>query len=475
MPRRLYFIDFPLLLMAAGLLGWIFPNDALLAVTSFVGAAIGGYTLWAMLVRRSPLRISHLICVANIVGYGFGALNSWLTLERNGLGLATFLNKDTQAVTEAMGAVLISAAVLYTLGEIYEKPIFGHDFHLTFDSRSLMLIFSGSILMFVGYVTHSYGFMGASAGEGHVSLLGAFLAWFCPALFAFTFVAFMNWHGKWTKRMLGIVLATQFLMVVPTGRRSLLYTVILAVLAMQLGEYRPKWSLIRKVVYVSAGIIFISVGATAFFYLRAAKGKIDKQNYTYAEWIHAAYQLYNSGESTKINADLKENLKKRTFVLGFLADLLDASFRMQPALGADAIHEFQLIIPSAFWGNKDTILYQEELIADQQFNFSFGDEANSILTAGALDFGFWGMVIYPILLWGLFRLFIEFFCFTLPTTSSAFITLALAMDALATEMGLTGHLAAVRNAIIFSIVLTMIIKLPKFSLRHATNEQKVVL
>ena len=38
--RRLYFLDFPLLLLSVGLLTWVFPTDTMLVVSSSVGAFV---------------------------------------------------------------------------------------------------------------------------------------------------------------------------------------------------------------------------------------------------------------------------------------------------------------------------------------------------------------------------------------------------------------------------------------------------
>src|ERR1700742_129089 len=93
-PRRLYFIDFPLFLSITGVLAWIMPTDMMLFLSSLVAAIVGAYTLWDIAIRRGPIRFSHVVCIANTVGYGGAAINSWLSIHRGSMDLATFFGKD---------------------------------------------------------------------------------------------------------------------------------------------------------------------------------------------------------------------------------------------------------------------------------------------------------------------------------------------------------------------------------------------
>ena len=463
--RRLYFLDFPLLLLSVGLLTWVLPTDTMFAVSSFVGAVVGLYSLWEIVIRRGPIRFAHFFCVANTVGYGLGALNSWLTISRGTMTLADFFNRDTAAVSRAMAAVLISSGILYALGEIYERPIFGTNFRLKLDNRAAAFVFLGTGLIIVGYATGSMGYMGVNAigNGGHVSVLAGLLGWLFPTLFAFTALTFLAWPKGMLKSLIGSMLAIQFILTVPTGRRSIVYYILMALIASRFTSFRPRWSFPRKVVYASILAGIIAIGSVAFFYLRYAAW--GKRKATLLDRISLAIDLYESGNTAKANQGLQQNLQKRTFVLGYLSDLLDASMRMKPGYGINAVHEFQLVVPSAFWEDKGAVLYSEESIADTQFNFAYKDEANSLYTAGAIDFGFWGMVFYPILIWILFRGVAEIVRVNSPEMLSTIIILALLYNSLITEAGLWAHFLAVRDSILFSTFLWVFFKAPAISFK----------
>lgn len=462
--RRLYFLDFPLLLMSVGLLAWVMPTDFMLLIAGLTGALVGLYTLWDIVIRRCPIRFTYFFCIAHTVGYGGGVVNSWLTIHRGKMSLAAYFNRDTQVVTQAMAAILIASAILYSLGEIYEKPVFGTEFKLQLDNRAPAFVFAGTALIVVGFFTGRLGFMGVNSdvNNGQIGFVGSLLGWISPALFAFTCVVFLEWPKSFLKWILGATLALQFLLLVPTGRRSILYTILLALIATRFSSFRPQWSWIRKIVYASILATLVIIGAVTFFYLRTAS--YGKKHVSLLERITLAYDLYASGNTSKVNQGLRQNLQRRTFILGYVSDLLDASFRIEPAKGANAVHEFQLVVPSVLWLNKGEYLYDEEGIANMQFHFAYKDEPNSLYSAGALDFGIWGMILYPILVTALFRFAAEIARVNLPETVTTIMILALLFSALSTEGGLWIKLAAVRNSLIFSVVLWLFFKIPEFSI-----------
>ncbi len=469
--RRLYFLDLPLLLLSVGLLTWIFATDTMLFVSALTGAFAGIYTLWDIAIRRSPIRFSHAFCVANTVGYGLGVVNSWLTVQRGNLDLAAYFNREPEAVSHAMAAVLISSAILYSLGEMFETPIFGQSFQLALDNRAILFSIFGTSLVIIGYVTGQIGYMGAtaSANGGHLSVFMGLLGWLFPNLFAFTTLSFLEWPKGNIKRLFGLLLAIQFLLIIPSGRRNIVYFVLLAIITTRFGRFKPKWSLSRKLIYAAILAALIGIGATAFYYLRYAA--YGKQRVTLADRISLAIALYESGNTSKVNQSLKENIAKRTFVLGYISDLLDASFRMEPALGGNAYHEFQLTIPSVFWEDKHALFYDEESVANTTFHFAFKDEANSIYSAGAIDFGIWGMILYPIIVSALFRIVAEIARINLPEVVATLVILFLLYDAFITEAGLWIRLLVIRDSLLYSAFLWMFFRIPAFSLTRRPEKE----
>jgi hypothetical protein len=297
---------FPLLLLSVGLITWIIPTDTMLLVSAVTGGAVGLYTLWEIVVRRGPIRFSHFFCVAHTVGYGIGVVNSWLMIPRGDLTLAAYFHRDPEAVSHAMAAVLISSSILYSLGEMFETPIFGQDFHLPIDNRAALFVLVGTSLVVVGYMTGQLDYMGvtAAAHGGHLSIMSGLLGWLFPTLFVITCLCLLEWPKGIMKRLFALMLAAQFLLIVPMGRRNLVYFVLIGAIAARFGTFKPRWSFPRKIVYAVIVVVVVSAGATAFYYLRFAS--YGKHRVSLVDRISLAFTLFESGNTAKVNQALKE-------------------------------------------------------------------------------------------------------------------------------------------------------------------------
>lgn len=399
--RRLYFLDFPLLLFSVGLIPWMFPTDTMLFIAVLTGALVGLYTLWEIAIRRKPIRFSHFFGIANTVGCGLGVVNSWLTVSRGSQTLAQFFNRDPEA---------------------------------------------------------------ASLNSGDFGLSGALLGWVFPTLFALTWLSFLEWQTAMLKAFFAAMLAIQFILVVPTGRRNLVNFVLLAIIAARFGSFRVKWSFMRRLVSVVILAPLVALGATSFYYLRYASW--GKHKISLTDQIFLALELFESGNTAKANQSLKENLAERTFILGYVSDLLDASLRMDPARGQNTLHEFQLTIPSALWADKSAFLYSEESIANTTYHFAYKDEANSLYSAGAIDFGIWGMILYPIIIATLFRVVAEVVRIHFPELVATLVILYLLYIALITEASLWVSFQGLRDPLIYATFLWVIFSIPAFALTH---------
>src|SRR5215469_47160 len=461
-PRRLYWIDFPLLLATVGLTTWIFPTDTMTFVGALAGAGVGLYTLWEIIGRRAEIRFAHLFCIANLCGYGLGTVNSWLTLPRGNLPLARCFGRDPEAVATVMGAILICSGLLYALGELYEPTVFDHAFSLDVDNRTIVFVMAGVSAVIAGFAFKKMGFQGITSDAGHVGFFSELLSWIFPTVFAVTALCFLEWRGM-TKLFLSAMLLAEFVLIIPTGRRNLIYFVLLAMIAVRLGPPRRRMRFSRRVIYASALAGAMALGGTAFYYLRYAGW--SKHQISLPERISLAMTMYERGNTGKVNDSLQKNLEKRPFVLGYVSDLLDASSRKPTAFGANALHEMQLAIPSALYDDKAGVLYSEETVANNTFGFAYKDEANSVYSAGLIDFGFAGMLLYPVVIAFLFRVAAGAARLYLRKEPATIVILCLIYNALLTEAGLSTRFLAMRDSMIYAVFLWAIFEIPEFKLR----------
>jgi hypothetical protein len=446
---------------------WIIGNEPAMAFAATVGGVIGVYLLWDWLFREGPTRFSTLMVIALLLGYGLGTVNTWLTLPRGGLTIAQFLGADEAVYTHGMAAVLIVSAPLLFFGEFYERPLFGSDFRLPLDQRTYLFIVLGTIGVVIGFLTHSLGFEGGQVGSGgQVSVASALLSWMFPTLTSLTIALFLVVRGRFIKPLIGFCTLILCVLIMAIGRRNMIYTSMLVIFTLRLTGYRLKGTFFRKLLLILGLGFFLAVGVTVFMLLRLAGFQSGNAGLPLAQRIQIALSWVEDGtalnRATEAN---RTNAQKRTFVLGFFADVLDASTRRTPALGKDFIGYTSLAIPRVLNPDKD-LYFSEERLVDSQFSLTYGDSANSILTNGATDFGPIGLIAYPLLIVLLFRFCIGVLARLLPPFPVAFVASGIIFTLLQTENAIESYLLTIRNVIIFAFILFFFSRLPQFQLRN---------
>ncbi|MGC2163462.1 MAG: hypothetical protein WA634_16250 [Silvibacterium sp.] len=467
-PRQLYITVIPGILALAGAISWMMSNDQGMVLACFVATAVAFFTLWDWLFRRGPTRFSTLMAMALLIGYGTGTLNTWITLPRYSLTLTEVMGLGPGILARGLGAALVSSASLYFLGEIFEKPIFGRDFRFEIDSKMRALVYTCTLGMLVGYATHSLTMgSGPVASGGHISIFGDLLLWFYTPLTAIAVTNFLISPSRRQKVLAGLSSLILLLLFSVMGRRVIIYTAMEILFVAGLAGYRVRGMSFRKLFLLAALCAVMVASALTFMLLRIAAGNIAQthKSPTLAKQIVVAGKMVNKGGAyTLAGKSTQSNFQTRTFVLAFMANILDASSRMTPAMGRDALSMIELSIPSVIYPDKNSY-FSEEALDDQQFGFSYGDEANSILTGGATDFGFFGLIAYPLLVVVFVRLVYDFLARRLKVIPLMFVVLAISYRMLQTEMTINSYLVGVRDSILFSVLLALVMALPRIQLR----------
>jgi hypothetical protein len=427
-------------------------------------ALVSIYLFYGLAVQQAPLRVTTLLVSTLGLGYGLGAANTWFTLPRSGMGLGEFLHKDPAALTHTMGSILVSMAVLLAVGEYAERPIFGEDFELIFPPQSIVFITAGVAIIVVAYIKGSLTFMGADVGaEGHLSIFASFAGWLVNTLVAITFVAALNAKSTLLKVYLGVLTLMQFVMLIPLGRRTMIFAVLLCMISLRLGRFRFNWSWPKRIVVgiLLAGTLYIT--SIGFFYLRLAGYASGRQHLGLVERVTLAISYFHNKSFSEVQQTFSKNVQGRTFILGFLAELEDYSQHFTPGLGRDLQGQIEEAIPSALDPGKNRF-FEEEGLDNELFGSSYLDEANSILTGGATDFGLLGMIAYPLLICWVVRSFFEFLGQALPTFVATFIITAAMGGLLQPESAITAYFVLIRNGILFGSVVWFFMALPAFRL-----------
>ena len=465
-PRALYVIHIPAILAITALGTWIASNEMAMVFAAAVAALVAIYMLWDWLLREAPTRFCTILAIALLLGYGLGAVNTWFTLPRGGLSLAQFLGSDEGVLARGMAGVLISAAPLCFLGELYERPLFGREFRLPLDQRTYSFVVLGTLAIAAGFFTHQLGYSGVQGSFGEQqSIAAALLSWLFSPLTALTISIFLVTKGRFAKLITGVCMLVLCAFLMVLGRRTLLYTVMESLFALRLTGYRFGGSVAKKAMLLAVLGCFVALGVTVFMLIRLAGFQNPHANISLEQRVQIAMSWVEDGSALNRATEAnRENAQKRTFVLGFFADVLEGSARNTPALGQDIASYTSMAIPRILNPDKDLAL-GEETIADDLFGLTYSDAANSVLTTGATDFGLLGVIAYPLLLVLLLRVCIEVFSNFLPALPISVIVLGSIFSLLQTETSMTAYLVTIRNEIIFSVLLLFYSRLPRFELR----------
>ncbi len=461
--RRTYLLILPSLLVAAALFCFAAETDFAFITGAVTLGAVALYLLFDLLGRRQPLRVSTVFASTFGLAYGVGSANTWFTLPRGGESLGDFLHISTPMLTYAMASILGVTAMLIALGELYETPIFGEDFELKFNNRAIVFLTLGTGLLVGAFAGGAISFMGGSTELGHVSAVTSLAVWISAPLLAFAVCVALNVKGRFTRYYARLLSVLLFAMIFPLGRRVMFFSIVLAILGLRLGRYSIPFSPLKKTVLLGMLAFVLYFASIGFFYLRLAGYGLTWP--TLVQRIGAAVQLARDKSYSEIKQSFSENVQRRTFVLGFLAQVEDYSRTMPTGHGHDIAKQLQLGLPSLLYTEKD-LFYTEESYTNELFGTSYTDEANSIFSAGAVDFGLFGVFLYPLLTVLIFRVFFELLAESAPVFASCFIILASFAEILEPENTATAYLVVVRNGILFGFLVWFIMSLPEFRVKN---------
>src|SRR5262249_7375381 len=144
----------------------------------------------------------------------------------------------------------------------------------------------------------------------------------------------------------------------------------------------------QKVIGVLAGGAFAYVMSSFFFALRLAGWELGNNAPLLDQLGLGAEFMFSPSLQERLTTLFYDNVRERTFVLGYLADLMEAVGKSAPLYGEALLYYVRLGIPSILDPAKDQILaYQMmESLVHPKLGLPVIDQANTILTDGMTDF-----------------------------------------------------------------------------------------
>lgn len=171
----------------------------------------------------------------------------------------------------------------------------------------------------------------------------------------------------------------------------------------------------------------------------------DIVTYAWSEYISSDSQFLD-----RVQEKESYNLSTRTFVLNYLAALIQAASNKQPLYGQDIFSNVLNALPRFIFSDKSSLLMNEPL-----YRYEYGlpniDSAKSLYFSAYGDFSWLGTLIYPLILFIVFYLAANFFSnfpYFIVLTFSSLIQISLSGG----KNDITSWIVTLINLIIFFLI-----------------------
>jgi len=171
----------------------------------------------------------------------------------------------------------------------------------------------------------------------------------------------------------------------------------------------------------------------------------------------AGFKKMSGDAQGDLEEKLKENQQTRTFILGYAAEIMYGLERHEPVGGGLMELGVATAVPTVIWPGKWKIMAaggSEENICNPQLGLPAYDAANSLLTSGSCDFGWYGFYAYPLLFALIFSVTV-FLLRRLPVVPRLVYGFSLIFSLLNAESVISGYFVMIRNGVILAIILTV--------------------
>lgn len=446
----------PFFLFLGGWITYLFrSSNTGFEIGAVIGALVVCRSVYLLVFKCQDVRFTWVTSCGLLLGYALGTFNTAAQLAKKHQTVAEHFFRLQDDLSFALSLVLWASAVLFLAGGVVEKPIqLNFAKLLKFDGTYLALAF---LLYILALATHQIGYMGSSVSEeGHVTILATIAGMTGPTLPALT-VVFRRKSKLLSRAVLfwGLLIS-EMAMLVPSGRRALIYSLLLVVFAFTLSGDRWKSALWKKALIIGICVAGLYGGNVMFYAMRheaevgRAAGRIGAPNIKLGELVSNAIRFLREGRDASFDEEVATNLQDRTFVLRYFSDLVTQSWTHTPVHGRVALFSVSMATPSAIYGlfgNKDKViaLGMEETVANPDFGLVATDEANSLLTGGLCDWGIPGLFIYPLGVALLINFVIRVGLGRAPELMRLIAVMLMVETLFQTELAVTGIVVLLRN------------------------------
>jgi len=457
------------------------PAMALLALTMGVIQLLGHtyeWLLWGSMVVLTVIGfwgLARLIFVSSFVtawsvygvslalAYGLGTLNTMTSgyVDGSAMFLVNFVGPS--ALGRAEGIMLLIVSALIYIGHIDRNKLIPTESFTDSERQStLVVLMLFCIGTFAALGTGQLGYAGVQNGSGNSMQVSPLASLVASCLSAVTALAILAYGSQPPSRARSLVMFLCLLLALTQltqGRRPMMFnalTILIAFFAVR----SVKGFLTPKVILV----LLLTVATLAFgsrFYLATRiAGYTLPADATLSERLAGGWDVLTHPEEQGLNQQLEENQSTRTFVVGYVGELIEGYDKTGGTTGGDLlILNVAAALPTAIWPGKWRIIARvgsDEIACHPKMGLPDWDAANTVITEGLCDFGWTGMLLYPIAMVGLIVL-----GNLAVRRTNILIRTMIAFSSIKTLLGvegnLTGYIVDLRNMAILAVGTALIV------------------
>lgn len=457
------------------------PAMALLALTMGVIQLMGhtyAWPFWGSMVVLTVIGfwgLARLIFVPAFVtawsvygvslalAYGFGTLNTMTSGYVDGSAMYLVNYAGHSSLGRALGIMeLIVAALLY-IGHIDpNKTIPTEPFTESERSATLVMLVVVCAGTFIALATGQLGFQGVQNGAGDSALVSPLASLVTSCLTPATALAILAYGTQPSSRTRSLVIFLCLLLALTQmtqGRRLLLFNVLTLLMAF-FAVRSAKGFFSPKIILALLVTVAVVAGASRFFVSMRIAGYSLPLDATLVERVEGAIDVITRPEQSGLNEHLEQNQSTRTFVVGYVGELIEAYDKSGNTTEGDLlILNVAAAMPTAIWPGKWRIIGQigsDEMACHAKMGMASWDAANTVITEGLCDFGWTGMFLYPLAMAGLMTL-ANLAVRRTNILVRALVAFSTIKSLLGVEGVLTGYIVDLRNTAVLAIAAALLV------------------
>lgn len=432
--------------------------------SSVVLSAVATYNVYRYIKNPAEINLFDFFATSLLLAYALSSLTTQVKIySLKSIDVAHYFSLDQYSLSVALASVAFASAILLFLGQLFpakiQLPVLNKK---QIREGLLMIVFvTGSAIYCIA--TGLMQFQGVLLIEGSTQSISPFATMvyysIVPAGILAIFLASGNLEMSRLSRWLFYALAiTLWLITFTQARRMLVYMVFLYLIFYAFDvSGQSSW---RKKVLFSAAVIPVAyLGVKLFYAFRLATWELSPGTNDPFQLFQLGFEIFSNPAKYDFDYLLTENSLDRPFVLRYLAQIIE-KINFDNWFSGEAVYATLLFsIPSAFIGVK-RFLIDEELV-HPKIGLPVIDDANTILTAGTIDFGWLGLLFFPVFV----LIFLKFLLFIVKKSNIEWFTYF-------TLFGVLTVLLNIENSMAHYWALarsTLILLIPILGIKYLTN------